>query len=89
MTRAASRPWAGLAIIGLGAALPTLDFAVNIAFPAITEAFALPTRDIRWVAVCYVLVYSSLMLVAGGPYADYAARVGRFVPGIGRLRPTS
>jgi len=42
-----------------------LDFAVNVAFPAITEAFALNTRAIRWVAVCYVLTYGSLMLGFG------------------------
>ena len=47
---------AGLAVIGLGASIAPLDFAVNIAFPAITAAFALETRAIRWVAVCYVLI---------------------------------
>ena len=56
---------AGLAVIGLGASIAPLDFAVNIAFPAITAAFALETRAIRWVAVCYVLVYGSLMLASG------------------------
>ena len=30
-----------------------------------------------------------LLATHGRAYADYAARVGRFVPGIGRLRPTS
>ena len=30
-----------------------------------TEAFALSTPDIRWVAVCYVITYGSLMLFCG------------------------
>ena len=56
---------AGLAVIGLGASIAPLDFSVNVAFPAITAAFALETSAIRWVAVCYVLVYGSLMLGFG------------------------
>ena len=56
---------AGLAIVGLGASIAPLDFSVNIAFPAITAAFGLETRAIRWVAVCYVLTYGSLMLAFG------------------------
>lgn len=36
-----------------------------MAFPAMTEAFALATADIRWVAVCYVVTYGSLMLFCG------------------------
>ena len=55
----------GLAVIGLGASIAPLDFSVNVAFPAITAAFALETSAIRWVAVCYVLVYGSLMLGFG------------------------
>jgi MFS family permease len=57
--------WPGLAVVGLGASIVPLDFAVNLAFPAITAAFELPTDAIRWVAVCYVLVYGSLMLGFG------------------------
>lgn len=55
----------GFAIVGCGAAIAPLDFAVNMAFPAMTEAFALATADIRWVAVCYVITYGSLMLFCG------------------------
>jgi len=42
-----------------------MDLAVNVAFPSITAAFALETQAIRWVVVCYVLTYSSLLLVFG------------------------
>ena len=51
--------------MGLGASIAPFDFAVNIAFPAITQAFALQTASIRWVAVSYVLTYGSLMLGFG------------------------
>lgn len=58
-------PWPALLAVGLGASVAPFDFAVNVAFPAITDAFALPTPAIRWVAVCYVLTYGSLMLGFG------------------------
>lgn len=52
-------------MVSLGASLATMDLAVNVAFPSITAAFALETRSIRWVVICYVLTYSSLMLAFG------------------------
>ena len=47
-----------------------------------------------WVALVLLLAgkarWEERMLVAAHPdYAGYAARVGRFLPGIGRLRPPS
>lgn len=42
-----------------------MDLAVNVAFPAITAAFALETPAIRWLVICYVLTYASLMLACG------------------------
>ena len=62
---AAPRPLAGLFVIGLGASLAPFDLAVNIAFPAISAAFALETQAIRWVVAAYVLTYASLMLAFG------------------------
>lgn len=58
-------PFLGLIVVSLGAALATMDLAVNVAFPSISAAFALETRAIRWVIICYVLTYSSLMLAFG------------------------
>ena len=60
-----STPLAGLLVVSLGASLAAMDLAVNVAFPAITDAFALETASIRWVIICYVLTYSSLMLAFG------------------------
>ena len=42
-----------------------MDFAVNVAFPAITAAFELDVQSIRWVVICYVITYASLMLAFG------------------------
>lgn len=58
-------PRLGLAVVGCGASVAPLDFAVNMAFPAMTEAFVLQTPAIRWVAVCYVVTYGGLMLFFG------------------------
>ncbi len=65
VTPCSRTPYLGFAIVGCGAAIAPLDFAVNMAFPAMTQAFALATPDIRWVAVCYVITYGSLMLFCG------------------------
>lgn len=61
----APRAAAALAVVGLGVAVGPLDTAVNIAFPSIVGAFDLPLEMIQWIIICYVLTYSSLMLVAG------------------------
>lgn len=55
----------GMGVICLGSSIAPLDFAVNIAFPAMTKAFALGTQEIRWVAICYMLTYGGLMLLFG------------------------
>ena len=60
-----THPLLALAAIGLGASIAPLDFSVNVAFPAITAAFALPLPDIRWVVISYVVTYASLMLAFG------------------------
>ncbi len=49
----------------LGGLLAGLDTSVNIAFPAITAAFAIDVSQIQWVVVSFVLTYSVLLLPAG------------------------
>ena len=51
--------------VGLGTLIVPLDSSVNIAFPDITRSFAIEIDAIQWVVICYVLTYSSLMLVFG------------------------
>ena len=57
--------WLSLLIVSLGVAVGPLDTAVNIAFPAITAAFAIAVTTIQWVVICYVLTYASLLLGCG------------------------
>src|SRR5215471_128054 len=82
-----TRPYLGLAIVGLGASLAPLDIAVNVALPAITAHFQLALRDVQWLVICYVLVYGSLMLVCGklGDLFGYRLifRIGLVISAIG------
>jgi MFS family permease len=52
-----------------GAFVVSLDSTMNIAFPAIAAAFAVPPERLRWVIVAYVLVYAVTSL-AGGALGD-------------------
>lgn len=65
MSRGSAHPLLGLAAVGLGASIAPMDFAVNVAFPAISAAFALDVREIRWVVIAYVVTYAALMLAFG------------------------
>jgi MFS family permease len=67
--------------VGLGVSVVPLDAAVNVAFPAITAAFATPVASIRWVIICYVLTYASLLL-AFGRLADVLGHRRIFVFGL-------
>src|ERR671936_755829 len=50
-------------IAAAGAFVVSLDSMVNIAFPAIATAFALPPEAMRWVIMCYVFTYAVLSFV--------------------------
>lgn len=52
-------------VVGLGVSLQPLDTSVNVAFPAITEAFGLQLQSIQWIATAYVLTYAAMLLVCG------------------------
>ena len=54
-----------LVAISLGAMIGPLDTSVNVAFPYIVGDLNQPLEMIRYVVICYVLTYSSLMLVCG------------------------
>ncbi len=55
----------GVAVVCLGTLVVPFDSAVNVAFPAIIRAFALPIPAIQWVVIAYTLTYAALMLVFG------------------------
>lgn len=52
-------------VVCLGSLVAPLDTTVNTAFPVITQAFALPLRDIQWVVIPFVLAQSSMALIFG------------------------
>jgi MFS family permease len=71
-------PW----IAAAGAFVVSLDSMMNIAFPAIAAAFAIPADRVRWVVICYVLTYA-LTAFAGGAAADRLGHVPVFRAGVG------
>ena len=65
-----------------GALVVSLDSMMNIAFPAIAAAFAVPPERVRWVIICYVLTYA-ITAFAGGAAADQLGHVAVFRAGVG------
>ena len=59
-------------IAATGAFVVSLDSTVNVAFPAIAAAFAIPPERVRWVIIGYVFAYAITAFVAGA----LADRVG-------------
>lgn len=59
------RPCFGLFVVSLGTLAVPFDSAVNVAFPHIIRALALPIPAIQWVVISYTLTYAALMLVFG------------------------
>ena len=65
MPKPLANPFVAIVAVGLGTLIVPLDSSVNIAFPDITRYFEISIDSIQWVVICYVLTYSSLMLVFG------------------------
>ena len=59
----------------------SLDSAVNVALPAMAEAFAIGPAEIRWVIICYVLTYA-ITSVAAGVVADRLGPVPVYTAGM-------
>lgn len=58
-------PGWGVFVVGLGTLVVPFDSSVNVAFPHIIRAFALPIPAIQWVVIAYTLTYAALTLVFG------------------------
>lgn len=58
-------PRLALLLASLSALLGSLDSSVNIAFPAISNAFGLDVSLMQWIVISYVLTYASLLLSCG------------------------
>jgi MFS family permease len=72
----------GKALAGAGAFVVSLDSTVNIAFPAMAAAFAVPAERIRWVVISYVLTYA-LVSFFGGALGDRVGHRPVFLAGLG------
>ena len=68
-------------VAAAGALLVSLDSMMNIAFPAIAAAFAVPPERVRWVIICYVLTYA-ITSFAGGAAADRIGHLAVFRAGV-------
>jgi MFS family permease len=64
-----------------GAFVVSLDSMMNIAFPAIAAAFAVPPEAIQWVIICYTGTYA-VTAFAGGAVADLVGHVRVFRVGV-------
>ncbi len=61
-----------LLVACLGGGLSALDSSVNIAFPALIDAFRVDVSSLQWVVASYVLTYTALLL----PFGRLADRLG-------------
>jgi EmrB/QacA subfamily drug resistance transporter len=60
--RLACYPWLVIGVACTSGFLGQLDASiVQLALPALTETFAAPVHEVRWVAVAYLLSYASLI----------------------------
>jgi EmrB/QacA subfamily drug resistance transporter len=58
--------WKALATVALGTLMGTMDASIaNISFPVLTRVFQADLTVVMWVALVYILVCTSLMLVLG------------------------
>ena len=58
--------WKALLTVAMGTMMATMDASITtIAFPELTRAFKTDLATVMWVAVAYILVSSSLMLIFG------------------------
>lgn len=72
----------GRGLAGAGAFVVSLDSTVNIAFPAMAAAFAVPAERVRWVVISYVLTYALVSFI-GGAAGDRVGHRPVFLAGIG------
>jgi EmrB/QacA subfamily drug resistance transporter len=81
-SRAESRRWLILAVIGIAQLMVVLDLTImNIALPSAQRALDFSTVDRQWVVTAYSLAFGSLLLL-GGRLADLLGRRQTFLIGL-------
>jgi MFS family permease len=68
-------------LAAVGMLVASLDSAVNVALPAMAQAFAIGPAEIRWVIICYVITYA-ITSVAAGVVADRLGPVPVYTAGM-------
>ena len=70
------RRWAVLAVVSLSMFVTVLDGTiVNIALPTLTTELGASTRQLQWIVDAYLLVFTGLLLAAGGLGDRYGRRL--------------
>jgi EmrB/QacA subfamily drug resistance transporter len=65
--RAHDRRWATLAVVSLAVFVTVLDGTiVNVALPSLAVDLGASTRQLQWIVDAYLLVFTGLLLAAGG-----------------------
>ncbi len=83
------RRWLALAVVSLAVFITTLDgLIVNIALPQISGQLGASTRQLQWIVDAYLLVFTGLLLAAGGLSDRFGRRAGLIV-GLGVFGLTS
>jgi MFS family permease len=73
--------WGSVAVASLGVFVGSLDSAVNIAFPAMSQTFSVGPAVIKWVVISYVLT-SALFSLGSGWLGDRAGHARVFAAGL-------
>ena len=80
------RRWAVLAVICLAVFVTVLDGTiVNVALPSLVVDLGASTRQLQWIVDAYLLVFTGLLLAAGG-LGDRYGRKKALVTGLVRVR---
>ena len=74
--------WKALLTVAMGTMMATMDASITtIAFPELTRVFKTDLASVMWVAVGYILVSSSLMLIFG-KISDFMGRSRIYATGM-------
>jgi EmrB/QacA subfamily drug resistance transporter len=73
----APRRWLTLAVVSAAVFITTLDgLIVNIALPQLSGQLGASTRQLQWIVDAYLLVFTGLLLAAGGLSDRFGRRAG-------------
>ncbi|MCE9622579.1 MAG: MFS transporter [Actinomycetia bacterium] len=83
------RRWAILAVVSLAVFVTVLDGTiVNVAIPSLSVKLGASTRQLQWIVDAYLLVFTGLLLAAGG-LGDRFGRKKALLIGLGFFGATS